>query len=312
MSDEICSHLTQSCEVVPRALLSHLNDETVVFEGCKLVSQLARLPANSNKLGTAGACDVVMKGLLKHINSVQVAHQGCAAANRLAYGNFENVGKLGYHNACIGLSSSIKLHYSDENVAEEALVAINILAVEPENRSKIGALGGCEGVVNAANFHMNRPVIVDYSMRVITQMIVGNANNRSRFGQLGATDTVAAVLQQYTALRDQDDASMFAYPEIVQFACTSTYSLAAGSPEIQQKLKGLIPLFQALVQATIVRPSVTGPPGFPQAHAHTHGHGPGTDTSRSNNTTNSVHEKNEVLRRINKEATEALQRITKV
>ena len=267
---------SSACDVVPRALQSHINNAVVVEEGCKLIAVMAQNQENNFKLGTAGACDVVMKGLLKHIHLRGVAQAGCDAANKLAYGNFENVGKLSYHKACEGLSSAIVTHYQDANVAEQAFRAMNILCVEPENRARMGKLGACQGLISAIDFHINDPVIVEFGIRVMSTMIIGNANNRTHFGHLGAPKSVGRVLEVYTQLRspstqlqplDSQVAStnifgapspkavsakseaaplVFDYPIIVQFACTAVYSLSAGSPQNQGSFEPTLPLLKAI------------------------------------------------------------------
>jgi hypothetical protein len=235
-----------ACEVVPRALASHLENAKVVEEGCRIISMLSRNVANNNKLGTAGACDVVMRGLFKHLDSAAVAEQGCYASKFLAQGNFENVGKLGYHNACEALSKSLLKHYKIVGVSSSAIKAMTILAVEPENRSRMGKLGGCEGTVAAVNTHINEPAIVMQGMRLIATMVIGNANNRTLFGEIDATTTIKNVLHTYSALRDPNTDDL-AFPEIIQWACTGIYSLAAGSPQNQRRLQDAIPLLTALL-----------------------------------------------------------------
>lgn len=281
VNDEICAKLGNfnACDVVPRALQSHLGDQKVVEEGCKLISMLSRVPENNIKLGTAGACDVILKGLLKHIQNAGVAQHGCDAAHKLAIGNFENVGKLGYHNACEALSTAITLHFRVRLVAEHALRAMIILAVEPENRARMGKLGACEGTVNAINFHLNDPVIVEFGLRLVTMLILGNANNRNKLGQLNATESVFRVLQTYLPLRQKskwlkgsqvrggpsnamfsggrpsvpvastaEAPFIFDFPVIIQFACTSTYTLAAGSPGNQRALVPVLPMLNVIAK----------------------------------------------------------------
>ncbi len=237
-----------ACEVVPRAMASHLDNAKVVEEGCRIISMLSRDMNNNLKLGTAGACDVVMRGVSKHLHIPEVAEQGCNASKQLALGNFENVGKLGYHNACEVMSKCLAMHYVVPGVADGAMKAMDILAVEPENRSRMGKLGGCQGTVAAINTHLDKPVIVEHGLRLIATMVVGNANNRTLFGEIDATSTVKNVLYKYTELRDPRTGEL-AFPVIVQFGCTSIYSLAAGSPQNQQRLKDVIPLLTNLLAA---------------------------------------------------------------
>ena len=235
-----------ACEVAPRALASHLDNPKVVEEGCRVISMLSRDPANNDKLGTAGACDVVMRGLMKHLDNPKVAEQGCMAAKFLAQGNFENVGKLGYHGACEGLSKSLSKHYHAAGVAYSAIKAMTILAVEPENRSRMGKLGGCEGTVNAVNAHLDDPPIVEQGLRLISTLVIGNANNRALLGEIDATTTIKTVLHKYSELRDPSTDEL-GFPNIIQWACTGIYSLAAGSPKNQRRLRDAIPLLQALL-----------------------------------------------------------------
>lgn len=235
-----------ACEVAPRALASHLDNPKVVEEGCRVISMLSRDASNNDKLGTAGACDVVMRGLMKHLDNPLVAEQGCMAAKFLAQGNFENVGKLGYHGACEGLSTSLAKHYHVAGVAYSAIKAMTILAVEPENRSRMGKLGGCEGTINAVNAHVNDPPIVEQGLQLISTLVIGNANNRALLGEIDATTTIKAVLHKYSELREPSTDEL-AFPNIIQWACTGIYSLAAGSPNNQRRLRDAIPLLQALL-----------------------------------------------------------------
>ena len=236
-----------ACEVVPRAMASHLDNPKVVEEGCRIMSMLSR-DMNNNELGTAGACDVVMRGVSRHLHIPEVAEQGCNAAKQLALGNFENVGKLGYHNACEVLCQCLAHHYVVPGVADGAMKAMDILAVEPENRSRMGKLGGCQGTVAAINTHIGVPTIVEHGLRLIATMVVGNANNRSLLGEIDATTAIKNVLYKYTELRDPVTGEL-AFPVIVQFGCTGIYSLAAGSPHNQQRFKDTIPLLTNLLAA---------------------------------------------------------------
>jgi hypothetical protein len=341
IDDEIATHLgnVAACDVVPRALQSHVNNQVVVEEGCKLIAMLSRLPENNLKLGTAGACDVVMKGLLKHINHKGVAQHGCDAANKLAFGNFENVGKLGYHNACQALSGAITTHYEVAAVAEQALRAMNILAVEPENRARMGKLGGLQGTVLAMDHHLNDPVITEFGLRLISTMIVGNANNRTLLGQLGAPLSVMRVLEAYSSLRspskylkplipqrqtssvlmggmpmgtsqNTEPPLVFDFPVIIQFACTATYSLAAGSPQNMSVLAKSYQLLVAIAQSATEYTDL--------AHAHQVLRKPVSignmrnqqatlaDTANSNTPFETV-----CMQKIKSEANEAVQRVSK-
>ena len=338
VNEEIAAKLgdVSACDVVPRALQSHLTNEVVVEQGCKLISMLAGNMENNFKLGTAGACDVVMKGLLKHINHPGVARWGCDAANKLAIGNFENVGKLSYHNACEALSTAVAVHFQVADVAEHAFRAMNILAVEPENRARMGKLGACEGTLNALNFHMNNPIIVEYALRLITVLIVGNSNNRNALGRLGATTLIFNVFSTYTSLKHRSQlkvkqtkqapnnaifggsasASMqavespyvFDFPEIIEYASRATYSLAAGSPDNQRALMPVLPFLQDITRvanayvevANAVEMQTTGKRSA--GNAHTNIVVPGKEEMLLSAET-------QAMRRIKNEATEGFQRV---
>jgi len=343
VNDEICIKLgnVSACDVIPRALQSHLTDEKVVEEGCKLISMLARNPENNLKLGTAGACDVVMKGLLKHIANPGVAHYGCDAANKLAFGNFENVGKLGYHNACEALSTSISLHYQVPEVAEHALRAMHILGVEPENRARMGKLGACEGTINAIQHHIHDPVIVEYGLRLVTMLILGNANNRTKLGQLNATGTVMHVLEIYSSLRQrsqllfpsQEKAGatnplfggssapanvpaeppfVFDYPTILQFACTSTYTLAAGSPANQKALISSLPLLQAIFSASADYMNVANAKMLQKSNKRSVGSSYGVPLAVPNEEERRLFQEIDAMKKIQSEVKEAVQRVASV
>jgi hypothetical protein len=343
VNDEICIKLgnASACDVIPRALQSHLTDEKVVEEGCKLISMLARNPENNLKLGTAGACDVVMKGLLKHIANPGVAHYGCDAANKLAFGNFENVGKLSYHNACEALSTSISLHYQVPEVAEHALRAMHILGVEPENRARMGKLGACEGTINAIQHHIHDPVIVEYGLRLVTMLILGNANNRTKLGQLNATGTVMRVLEIYSSLRQRsqllfpsqektgganplfggssapanvpaEPPFVFDYPVILQFACTSTYTLAAGSPANQKALVSSLPLMQAIVSASADYMNVANAKMLQKSNKRSVGSSYGVPLAVPNEEERRLFQEIEAMKKIQSEVKEAVQRVASV
>jgi hypothetical protein len=249
VDDEINEKLGEinACDVVPRALQSHTDNPQIMAEGFKLISMLATNKNNTIKLGTSGGCDVVMKGLMRHFNDPLVAEQACHATYLLALGHHENIGKLGYHSACEALSKVVTLHFDKAPVAINVLKAMQIMAVEPENRNRMGKMGGPEGTVQSINAHMDDPEIVEFGTLLVSTFIVGNTRNRTLLGDINATATVEQVLFKYTEIVDSRTGEL-AFPNIIQHACTAVYSLAAGSPENQIKFVNLIPLLQALMQ----------------------------------------------------------------
>jgi len=344
VNDELAAKLgyVSACDVIPRALQSHLGNEKVVEEGCKLISMLSRIPENNIKLGTAGACDVVMKGLLKHIANPGVAQHGCDATNKLANGNFENVGKLGYHNACEALSTAITMHFQVPAVAEHALRAMHILAVEPENRARMGKLGACEGAVRAIEHHMHDPVIVEYGLRLVSMLILGNANNRTKLGHLNATGIVMRVLEVYSSLRQRSNVLkpnlnragggnplfggstlslasappeppfVFDYPTILQFACMSTYTLAAGSPANQKALVGASPLLQAIFKAAAEYMELANAQMQQRQTRRSAGSSHAVPSAMPNEEERWLHLEIDDMRKIQAEVKEALQRVASV
>jgi len=344
VNDELAAKLgnVSACDVIPRALQSHLGNARVVEEGCKLISMLSRIPENNIKLGTAGACDVIMKGLLRHIANPGVAQHGCDATNKLAYGNFENVGKLGYHNACEALSTAITIHYLVPAVAEHALRAMHILAVEPENRARMGKLGACEGTVSAIDHHIHDPVIVEYGLRLMSMLILGNANNRTKLGQLNATGTVMRVLEVYSSLRQRspnlklnlnktgggnilfggpstnlakapsEAPFVFDFPTILQFACTSTYTLAAGSPANQKALVGALPLLHAILKSASEYMDLANAQMLQRQTKRSVGSSHAVPLAVPNEEERRLHLEIEDMRKIQSEVKEAVQRVASV
>jgi len=232
---------TNACDIVPRALQSHLPNSGVVQSGFKLIAVLSKnTPKNKHKFGTAGACDVVCRGLSRHVEIEEVAFQGCDATHKLAYGCGENVGKLAYSQGCEILTKALATHPTSAAVAEMAFKSMILLAVDAENRSRMGAAGACQATIAAlrANLETN-PQVVECGLVVHNTLIIGNANNRNILGTSGACDYIHRILSIYEPQKS---------PTIVQHACTAIYSLASGSPDNQRRLLPLVSYLQKLLQ----------------------------------------------------------------
>ena len=230
-----------ACDIVPRALQSHLTKPTVVEAGLKLIAVLSKNTKNNkHKFGTAGACDVVCRGLSRHVELEQLAYYGCEACHNLAIGYGENVGKLAYSQGCEILTKALATHPTSAGVTEMAFKSMILLAVDAEYRSRMGAAGACEATITALQHHADlNPQVVESGLVVHNTLIIGNANNRSMLGRSGACELIQRVLTLY-------DPQL--YPVIVQHACTAVYSLASGSPENQRRLLPLIPYVQGILR----------------------------------------------------------------
>jgi len=234
-----------ACDIVPRALQSHLTKASVMHAGLRLIAVLSKnATKNKMKFGTAGACDVVCRGVAKHVEIEEIALHGCDAMHKLAYGYGENVGKLAYSQGCEILTRALAVHGGREgpgaaSVAEMAFKSMILLAVDAEYRGRMGAAGACEATIAALEQHAaTTPSLVECGLVVHNTLIIGNANNRNLLGRSGACELVHRIVQLY-------DPRLF--PTIIQYACTAIYSLASGSPDNQRSLLPLAPYLQALL-----------------------------------------------------------------
>jgi hypothetical protein len=233
-----------TCDVLPRTLRSHMDNPTVVFNGCMAIATLALNKENQERFTFTGACDVVIRSLLKHAANPDVSEKCCLAANHLAIGHLENVGKLGLAGGCEGLIQSLTSHPGHRALIEQALQVVNILAIEPINRAKFGSDPSCAALVRALHTQMDYPAVVVHGCNAISTIVMGSAHNRSALGKAQACELTKAILQKY-----------YTHPQLAPVICRTVFALVAGSPEHRLKFNGVQQLLQHVMNNNEVTPA---------------------------------------------------------
>lgn len=235
-SDEIRQAITRSgfANIISRAMLSHMDNPTLIEAGCKAIGDIAIDDTNRDMLGVAGACEVVPRACLNHISLSSVAEQACYAINQLQISKFENTSKLGISGANETVAEAMKRHPQNPMVAGFGFKAICLLAKDPENRKVLGNIAS-EAMAAALRQHVQNAGIAQVGCAAISQSVVENAHNREMLGRFGACEGVRAAIQAHSG--DMG---------VVFYGSMAVYSLANGSPQNAQRFTGLQALLRSI------------------------------------------------------------------
>lgn len=231
--------LLTGCDVLPRTIRCHIENLHVVYNGCCAIASLATTKDNRSRFSNTGGCDVVIKSAIKSIQAPDVLEKCFLAANRLCCGNQENIGRLGLAGACELAINTLTLHAGHGPLMSQTMELLTFLSVEPSHRVVLGANeAATNAIVSALKAQLNNPTALAFGFSSIASIIMGNAHNRSSFIKVGASLVLKEAIMQYR----QD-------LQLLHLSSKAVFALAAGNADEKQKLHGIQPIYQAVMNA---------------------------------------------------------------
>lgn len=220
-------------------LRQHKKSAAVVSRTSYAIHYLAQGDNNVSWLGACGTCEAIIPALDLHTEgNAVVAHMGCRAIGSLAYHDEGNINKLKSAGVAALLSTALKTHISNANVAEHSCRAIYNLCLNSSIVSEFGHLGVCECIVNAANIHKEHGGVVTYAVLAIGSLAVKRKNekvNNANMRKLVSSGAIELVLEAATSFPNSAAVLRSTGLAIASLARLETYSGklgALGAPRV--------------------------------------------------------------------------------
>ena len=172
-----------ACELVIAAINKHVVYSPVVKYGCMALEKLTLEPTYSALAGSCGACEAVVGAVAYHREDDMIAELGWKAIHRLARDNYDNCRRLAEAKVVDIIEDSFQRFYEEEEVLEQILVAIGMLAQEPQPSLK------------ERNFTNGTSSVM---LRIHDDMIV-NVPLKIQLGDVGICELLVQMLSQYTS-----------------------------------------------------------------------------------------------------------------
>lgn len=206
-----------------RAIRLHEKDHVVARWGCSIIYTCATDNETRSKLGEAKACEAVISILHKHVvqphhgtgghghghghghgdgrhgsseNEAAVASWGCRAIVGLSVLQ-RNSAKFHNMETCVAVVEALRYHSDNALVSEWACAALVTLAASEPNRPRLGAAGGCEGIIMTLGKMASKSEIVTKLACEAIYDLALDEGNRQLLGRVGACEAVTEALGIY-------------------------------------------------------------------------------------------------------------------
>jgi len=202
-------------------------DAKVIEQAFVLISSLCggnNANTDTQKLlGQLGLCELSMQML--HVkqfkSSLTVTCTGCGALASLARDCVENNAILGQDscNAPEWCMDALKAHAESLDVLIAVCTLLGVLAENPANCSRLGAVGACEEVLVCLKRFPDAAALSVAACDCIGSMSASTDFNQQRLGDAGACETLVSILKHFK------DSEL-----ICKWACRAMFRLAEGNP----------------------------------------------------------------------------------
>eukprot|EP01038_Epipyxis_sp_PR26KG_P012742 gene12742-17083_t len=233
-----------ACDVLPRSIRCHVENESVAAHGCQAIATLAAEKDNRSRFSSSGGCDVAVKTLFKHNQNSTVTEKCCLAINGLLTKHPENLERLATAGACEAASIALSNHPTNRVLVEATMEVISTLALEPNCRANFGQSQYCfPALIKALQAMITYPEVIAHGCYAIHTLCIGNGFNRNKLGQVGACELTKDILQRHGG-----------NPVVAPAVCKSIFALVAGNNEHKAKFSPMVNFVQSIINNPAMPP----------------------------------------------------------
>jgi hypothetical protein len=199
-----------ACEAVVGALEFHIGETGdgagdaeaahATAQALAAVWNFADDEENFVRLGS-NICNLVVQGLRKYGSTdAGVAEHGCAAVLNIGMPNTERRSELGKEGACQAIVDALQSHLKNPRVAEQACLAVRMLAsggTNNDNRTTLGDSGVCELILEVLVTHTSDPSVAVPAAAAIWNLVTDHLDNKLKFVEAGGVDCLVQLLSNF-------------------------------------------------------------------------------------------------------------------